>query len=135
LQKKSRVLYTFARNNMAEHNEKGKIGEKLAKEYLLNRGYEILHTNWRVARYEVDIIAQKDNILMFCEVKYRNSNLFGEPETFVTKQKQKNIIKSAAVYVELNHWQGECRFDIISVLNNKKITNINHIENAYGSTW
>ena len=53
---------------MAIHNEKGKIGEKLAKEYLISQGYKILHTNWRIMRYEVDIIAQKDDVLVFCEV-------------------------------------------------------------------
>ena len=120
---------------MAEHNEKGKIGEKLAKEYLINHGYEVLHTNWRTRRYEVDIIAQKGNILAFCEVKYRSSNLFGEPESFVTKQKQENIIKSAAMYVGRNQWQGETRFDIISVLMDGKTVTINHIEDAYGCTW
>jgi len=120
---------------MAEHNEKGKIGEKLAKEYLINLGYKIVDTNWRTARYEVDIIAQKDTVLAFCEVKYRSSNFFGEPEAFVTLQKQKNIIKSAAFYVEQKHWQGEVRFDIISVLVKGKMTKIKHIEDAYGCTW
>ena len=121
---------------MAEHNEKGKFGEELAKEYLINHGYKILYTNWRTAKYEVDIIAQKNNILVFCEEKYRTSNLFGKPETFVTKQKQKNIIKSAAVYVGRNCWQGEIRLDIVSILMEKgKIIKINHIENAYGCTW
>jgi putative endonuclease len=118
-----------------KHNEKGKFGEKLAKEYLITHDYEILHTNWRARRYEVDIIAQKNNILVFCEVKYRSSNLFGEPESFVTKQKQKNIIQSAAMYVGRNRWQGESRFDIISVLEENKTIKINHIENAYGCTW
>jgi putative endonuclease len=120
---------------MAEHNEKGKIGEKLAKEYLINQGYKVLHTNWHARRYEVDIIAQKNNILVFCEVKYRSYNTFGEPESFVTKQKQRNIIKSAAAYVGLNRWQGESRFDIISILMDGTTPKINHIEDAYGATW
>ena len=120
---------------MAEHNEKGKIGEELAKEYLLNNGYKIVHTNWRTTNYEVDIIAQKDNILVFCEVKCRSSNVFGEPEIFVTKQKQRNIIKSAAIYIERNAWKGETRFDIISVLIVGEKIKINHIKDAYGCTW
>jgi putative endonuclease len=120
---------------MAEHNEKGIFGEELAKEYLINRGYKILYTNWRTAKYEVDIIAQKDTILVFCEVKCRSSNLFGNPEFFVTKRKQKNIIKSAAIYIGQNHWQGETRFDIISILMEEKTIKVNHIEDAYGCTW
>ena len=120
---------------MAGHNEKGKFGEKLAQEYLIKQGYKIRHTNWRVMRYEVDIIAQKGNILVFCEVKYRTSNLLGEPESFVTKQKQKNIIKAATIYVGRYGWQGESRFDIVSILADENIPKLNHIENAYGSTW
>ena len=120
---------------MAIHNEKGKFGEKLAIEYLINHGYKVLHTNWRAKKYEVDIIAQKNEILVFCEVKCRSSSLFGEPESFVTKQKQKNIIKSAAMYVERNCWQGESRFDIVSVLMENETIKINHIEDAYGCTW
>ena len=120
---------------MAEHNEKGKIGEELAKEYLNSHGYKIIHTNWRTRRYEVDIIAQKDNFLVFCEVKYRTSNLFGEPEFFVTKQKQNNIIHAAAIYVGKNPWQGESRFDVLSILAKRETTQINHIKNAYGCTW
>ena len=120
---------------MAVHNERGKIGEKLAEEYLISHGYKILHRNWRVRRYEVDIIAQKNGVLVFCEVKYRTSNLFGEPEAFVNKQKQNNILKAAAIYVGRYRWQGENSFDIISILADEKIPKINHIENAYGSTW
>jgi putative endonuclease len=120
---------------MAEHNEKGKIGEKLAEEYLINHSYRILHRNWRAKRYEVDIIAQKNDFLVFCEVKYRTSNLFGEPESSVTLQKQKNIIKAAAIYIGRCHWKGESRFDIISILKQGETTKINHIENAYHSTW
>jgi len=120
---------------MAEHNEKGKLGEKLAGEYLIRHGYKILQTNWHVRKYEVDIIALKDNLLVFCEVKYRSSNLFGEPESFVTRRKQKNIIRSASNYIGWTQWKGENRFDIISVLENNKTFKINHIENAYGPTW
>ena len=120
---------------MTGRNEKGKAGEDLAKEYLLNHGYELLHANWRTRKYEVDIIAKKNNILIFCEVKYRSTNFFGDPESFVTARKQKNIIKAAALYVGQTRWQGENRFDIISVLETGGGITINHIENAYGCTW
>jgi putative endonuclease len=126
------ILY---KNNMATHNEKGKIGEKLAKEYLINQGYKILHVNWRIRRYEVDIIAQKNDTLVFCEVKYRSYNTFGEPESFVTKEKQRNIIKAAAAYIGLKRWLGESCFDIIGILMEGGKPIINHIENAYRSTW
>ena len=120
---------------MAERNEKGKVGEELAKQYLINHDYKVLQTNWHAGHYEVDIIAQKDNLLVFCEVKYRTSNAFGEPESFVTRRQQQHIIKAAAFYVGKYQWQGESRFDIVSILTKKDTVNINHIEDAYGSTW
>lgn len=54
---------------MAWHNETGKTGEKLAADWLEKKGFTILEKNWRHKRLEVDIIAEKDNLLHFIEVK------------------------------------------------------------------
>ncbi|MET0945038.1 MAG: YraN family protein, partial [Flavobacterium sp.] len=62
---------------MAEHNELGKEGEKLAAKYLQENGYEILDRNWTFQKAEIDIIAQKDNYLAIVEVKTRSSLDFG----------------------------------------------------------
>jgi len=78
---------------MAEHNITGQKGEQMAAEFLEKNGYKILETNWRFMNLEADIIAEKSKILVIAEVKTRKSNYFGEPESFVTKQKQKNLIK------------------------------------------
>jgi putative endonuclease len=120
---------------MAIHNQTGKEGELRAKTYLQAKGYIIQDVNWRCGNYEIDIIAQQGNILVFCEVKCRTSSFFGEPETFVTKQKQKNIIKAAEFYSKYKQWQGEIRFDIISVLMTGKELKINHIPDAFGCVW
>ena len=75
---------------MAYHNELGKIGEKLAAEYLINKGYEILAQNFYFDKAEIDIIAKKDNnTLVVVEVKTRNSDFFGDPQVFVTPSKIK----------------------------------------------
>ena len=75
---------------MAEHNETGTKGEELASDFLKNKGYTILETNYRLNHLEADIIAKISNTLVVAEVKTRKSNYFGEPETFVNKQKQTN---------------------------------------------
>ena len=54
---------------MAEHNELGELGEKRAQEYLISKGYEILHTNWRTGKLEIDIAAKKDDWLVIVEVR------------------------------------------------------------------
>src|SRR3954469_14470160 len=113
---------------MAEHNETGMKGEKIAEEYLISKGYSVLETNWRFGNLEADIIATNDRVIIVAEVKTRSTNLFGEPETFVTKQKQKNLIKAANNYIVRYKLDLEVRFDIISVIINSKGTTVNHIE-------
>ena len=76
---------------MAEHNNTGKKGEEMAATFLREKGMTILETNWRFGYLEADIIAKFEKTLVIIEVKTRKSNYFGEPESFVTKQKQKNL--------------------------------------------
>ena len=119
---------------MAEHNETGKKGEQLAAEYLEQKGYTIFETNWSFKHLEADLIAMHKGTLVIAEVKTRSSNYFGEPETFVTKQKQQNLIKAAQAYIEKNQLDLEVRFDIISVLIGNTGHKINHIEDAFYAT-
>ena len=118
---------------MAEHNVKGLKGEELAVTFLNNKNYIILETNWRHKNLEADIIAQTNGIMVIAEVKTRTSGFFGEPETFVTKQKQKNLRNAANAYIENKQLDMEVRFDIISIILGKdeRQFKINHIENAF----
>ena len=117
---------------MAYHNELGKIGEKLAAEYLINKGYEILAQNFYFDKAEIDIIAKKDNnTLVVVEVKTRNSDFFGDPQDFVTPSKIKLLVKAANEYVISNDLDTEVRFDIITVIKNKTIEKMEHFENAF----
>ncbi|MCK6650695.1 MAG: YraN family protein [Bacteroidia bacterium] len=119
---------------MAEHNDIGRKGEKAASDFLKNKGYKILDLNWRWEKLEADIIALDKDMLVVVEVKTRQTDVFGEPETFVKKQKQKNLIKAAHEYITQKELTYEVRFDIISVLMNKKQTQVNHIENAFSTS-
>ena len=116
---------------MAEHNDLGTSGEKLAVAYLKEKGYEVLETNWRSGSVEIDIIAQNKQFLIVAEVKTRTSNKFGEPEEFVTKQKQKFLIRAAQAYITKMDLDVEVRFDIISVLVSGTSSKISHIEDAF----
>lgn len=116
---------------MAEHNDTGAKGEQLASNFLKNKGYSVLEINWRFKNLEADIIASIDETIVIAEVKTRKSNYFGEPETFVDKQKQKNLRKTANEYIERNNLDMEVRFDIISIVMGNKEMKINHIEDAF----
>ncbi|HNE49943.1 MAG: YraN family protein [Chitinophagales bacterium] len=105
----------------------GKKGEVLAQNYLTQKGYNILLTNWRHRRSEIDIIAQDGKVVVFVEVKTRNNLAFGTPENFVDKNKIKKMQEAADAYIEQYDWQGELRFDIIAI-DNEQIT---HFEDAF----
>lgn len=117
---------------MAESYNFGKEAEKLAKEFLVERNYKILETNWRYSRLEVDIIAQKDDFLIIIEVKARKSSNLNFEEV-VTTQKQKNLITAAEKYLEEKDLDLEVRFDVVFIYKQKNNYTIAHIENAFYS--
>jgi len=117
---------------MAEHNDLGEKGEEVALEFLRGLGYEILATNWRCQKDEIDVIALHNNMLVIVEVKTRTSNYFGEPEVFVNRNKQKFLIRAANEYIRLKKFKGETRFDIVSiVIPEGKQPRIHHIKDAF----
>lgn len=116
---------------MAEHNEIGIRGELEALNLLKNKGFKILETNWSQRHLEIDIIAINGNFLVFVEVKTRSSPDFGEPETAVTRAKQKKIIKAANLYYEKSGSTLEARFDVIGVLFRFEQCFISHLEDAF----
>jgi len=117
---------------MAEHLDLGRKGESLAKAHLKSTGYEIMEENWRHSRAEIDLIARKDGLIIFVEVKTRTGNFFGEPEDFVDARKQKLLVSAADEYIYMANHEGEVRFDIISVLFDKqKNYTLKHIEDAF----
>lgn len=116
---------------MATHNTYGKIGEDMAVAYLEKNGYVIKHRNWRWNRKELDIVAQKDDMLIIVEVKSRKNELFGLPEEAVDGRKIRHIISSADAYIKKFCIDCPVRFDIISIIGDKEEHVIQHIENAF----
>jgi putative endonuclease len=117
---------------MAVHNDLGRYGESLAKVHLEQAGYEILDENWTHGKAEIDLIAYKDRVIIFAEVKTRTGNDFGEPEDFVDTRKQKLLADAADEYIYLMDHQGDVRFDIIAILFSSETNyKLNHIEDAF----
>lgn len=113
----------------------GDEGETLATEFYQGHDYIIRERNWRFGHLEIDIIAENPDTLVFCEVKTRTSNQMGQPEDFVTRQKQKNVIRAADCYLNKFGIRKEVRFDIISILKTKGETVLTHIPNAFLPSW
>ena len=116
---------------MAEHNQLGEKGEELAVQFLQKMGYEIIETNWREQKFEVDIIAIDEGEIVFVEVKTRSTSAFGNPEDAITETKQQHLINGADFYIQQKEVDLECRFDVISIIENKKEQTINHIKAAF----
>ena len=116
---------------MAHHNELGKLGEELAVDFLQQNGYDILETNWTFQKAEIDIIAQKENVLAVVEVKTRSSIEFGLPQDFVKPKKIQLLVKAVNEYVISNDLDVEVRFDIIAISKEEKEFKIEHIEDAF----
>jgi len=119
---------------MAEHNDLGKKGEEIAAAFLEKKGYVILEKNWRQWKNEIDLIAMDGKYLVIVEVKTRQSNFFGEPETAVTREKQRALIRAANAYVRYRNIPSEVRFDILSIIISKTSEQIHHIVDAFYPT-
>ncbi len=116
---------------MAKHNELGKKGEEIAKNMLIDKGWEILDTNWRFDKDELDIVAKDGDEIVIVEVKTRSTDFFGYPEDAVDSKKEKFLIRATESYIEENNIDVDTRFDIIAIILNDKETKIHHIVDAF----
>ena len=112
----------------------GLIGEELAVNYIKNKDYNILERNYRTKLGELDIIAKRQNTIIFVEVKTRTSNIYGTPSESVNYKKQQTIRKLSQQYIlyrKLYKDHFSYRFDVIEVRLVGKKYKIIHIENAF----
>ena len=117
---------------MAHHNHTGFIGEQMAAEYLLEKGFSILYKNWRHGNWEVDFIVSLNNTLHFIEVKTRRTKKFGYPEEDVTKKKMANLINASEEFLFLHPEWKMIQFDILSIsIPKDKPTEYFFIEDVY----
>jgi putative endonuclease len=110
----------------------GRIGEKIAEEYLVTNGFEIVDKNFRTPYGEIDLVACKDDLTVFVEVKTRRSLSFGYPEGAITARKLQHMISAAQAYMQSKeNSDGTWRIDVIAVQigNKAEVTKITHFEN------
>ena len=116
---------------MAKHNETGQEGEKAAVDFLENKGYQILHRNWRYKRAELDIVAMDRKTMVFVEVKTRTDYTFDRPENAVDGKKQRLMTQAAIAYMAESGHNWAIRFDILSVILRGDKFYIDHFEDAF----
>lgn len=104
------------------------FSEKLAEEYLVNKGYKILGRNLRIGYLEMDLIAEKNKTIVFIEVKRRENLDYGEPEIFVDKKKIDKMIKFAKLFLMKKDYRDyDVRFDVLTFSKD----GLHHIEDAF----
>ncbi len=109
----------------------GAQGELIAAMRLQLHGYKIREKNWRFKHKEIDIIAEKDNKIIFVEVKTRSNTIFETPSEAVTLKKQRLIIEAANQYLIQRNIELDARFDVVSVLVINGREEVEIIENAF----
>lgn len=113
---------------------RGKFGEEIAERFLVAEGYHILVRNYSTRHGEIDLIAEEGSVLVFVEVKARESDEFGSPGDAVGKQKQSSLSRMAVAYVCDNGIRDrDCRFDVVEIMlgPGKSVTGINLIRDAF----
>ena len=118
---------------MSRQKTAGKLGEDATANFLEAAGYTIVARNFRIRSAEIDIVAQRDGVIVFVEVKARANVRHGLPSEAVTLRKQKKIIEAAGVFLQDERFcDCACRFDIVEIyLRGENVEAINHIENAF----
>lgn len=117
---------------MADYNRLGLKGENMAVDYLQQNGYCILERNWtNRGRKEIDIIAIKDDVVVFVEVKTRKVGSATTPLSAVDGRKQHRICLAADSYLKTLRIDYFYRFDIICIIYDENASRIEHIEDAF----
>lgn len=112
---------------MAQHNQLGTWGEKIAADLLVAKGYAIAATNWRSGHYEIDIIAQKGTRVVFVEVKTRQSNDKDAFRAF-DRAKQRRLVYAAFAYMRANPSPLQVQYDFIAVVGEPHNFTVEHVE-------
>lgn len=112
----------------------GEEGERIAEAWLIQRGWRILDRRFRSGHRDLDLVAERGDVVAFVEVKARRGKSFGHPVEAVNWRKQRELTRSAAVWVARFGGDKQLfRFDVVGVLMDESGTRIRHIQNAFNA--
>lgn len=112
--------------------ELGRAGEDLAVDLYRRSGFAVLERNYRCSLGEIDLVARRGGLLVFCEVKARRTDFFGSPAEAVGWAKQARLRRLAARWMSERRPGGvEVRFDVVAVVFGESGTDVMHISGAF----
>jgi putative endonuclease len=122
---------------MAAHNDLGKRGEDIAKEFFTSKGYKIRDSNWRSGNYELDFIAENTDSVVMVEVKTRTSTTFGQPIDFINDAKMKRTLQAAHNYILYHKIEKNVQIDVVSIVCDKESDayRLEHFPDAITPKW
>ncbi len=110
----------------------GLAGERVAERWLRQRGWKVLQRRFRSGHRDIDLIAERNGLVAFVEVKARSGEGFGDPVEAVNWRKKNELVRSASVWIDRNGRPGEqYRFDVIGVLIQGERVRVRHVANAF----
>lgn len=112
----------------------GTAAEDLALRYLEARGLILVGRNFRCRAGELDLIMRDGQHLVFVEVRSRGHNRFGTPAESVTRRKQQRLLRAAALYLQRQHLDLPCRFDVVAILHAESEPRMEWIRDAFQLT-
>ena len=118
---------------MSNHNQRfGALGERIAERWLTRKGWRSVYRRFVNGHRDIDLVAQRDSTIAFVEVKARKGSEFGDPVEAVHHRKQRELTKSAHVWID-RHGRAEevYRFDVVGVLVDGERVLVKHVENAF----
>lgn len=120
---------------MSHNLSLGKRGEEIACAYLREKRYRIVARNWRAKVGEIDIIAEKNGVFVFVEVKTRRSAAFGYPEESVTEKKRQHLMRAAELYCQTQRIEKPRRIDVVAVIiGENNVPQFKHFEDITGTS-
>jgi putative endonuclease len=110
----------------------GLAGERVAERWLRAHGWRVLQRRYRNGHRDIDLIAEREGLVAFVEVKARSGAEFGDPVEAVNWRKQNELARSASVWIDRNGRPGEqYRFDVIGVLIEGPRVRVRHVQDAF----
>lgn len=110
----------------------GELGERIAERWLRRQGWRVVQRRFRSGHRDIDLVVERDGLVAFVEVKARRGDRFGDPVGAVNWKKQKELGRSAMVWIDRHGRAPEAyRFDVIGVLVAGPRVRVRHVENAF----
>lgn len=116
----------------ADRQALGNLGERLAERWLTGRGWRVVERRFRSGHRDIDLIIERDKTIAFVEVKARRGDRFGDPVEAVNWRKQRELGRSAKVWIDRHGQTGRAyRFDVVGVNVSGERVAVSHLENAF----